>query len=179
MKDLLLNMELREAMIDDLPAITRLYAYHVEHGSGSFEEEAPNQEIMTERWRQLRQANMPYVVACRAGHLLGFAYAGPYRPRSAYRFTVENSIYVDPSAMRQGVGRNLLAETIARATSMGKRQMLAVIGDSSNLSSVRLHESMGFMPVGTFRSIGYKFGRWTDSVLMQRALGDGDHTPPQ
>ncbi len=162
----------------DIPSIQAIYAYHVEHGTASFEETAPTIMEMTERYQRLRDGGFPYIVARARDRILGYAYAGPYRPRSAYRFTVEDSIYVDPDYYRRGIGQALLGELIIRSTSSGKRQMLAVIGDGGNQGSIRIHEKAGFNLVGSFRSIGFKFGRWIDSVLMQRSLGAGDQLVP-
>jgi L-amino acid N-acyltransferase YncA len=170
---------LRPATSGDLPALRAIYVWHVLNGAASFEEVPPDQEEFERRWRHVTELGLPYLVACDESGLLGYAYAGPYRPRSAYRFTVEDSIYLDPSATGRGIGRRLLTAVIDGATAAGKRQMLAVIGDSANRASVALHASLGFTEVGTFRSVGLKFGRWVDSVLMQRALGAGDTSLPQ
>ena len=165
---------LRPAVSDDLPFLHAIYAGHVLHGAASFEEVPPDLAEFERRWRHIAELGLPYLVACDAGGILGYAYAGPYRPRSAYRFTVEDSIYLDPKATGRGIGRRLLTSVIDGATVAGKRQMLAVIGDSANRASIALHVSLGFTEVGTFRAVGFKFGRWIDSVLMQRALGAGD-----
>ncbi len=169
-------LTLRSAAASDLPALCEIYAGHVLHGAASFEEVPPDLAEFERRWRHIAELGLPYLVACDSGAILGYAYAGPYRPRSAYRFTVEDSIYLDPKATGRGIGRRLLAAVIDGATAAGKRQMLAVIGDSANHASIALHRSLGFTEVGTFRAVGFKFGRWVDSVLMQRVLGDGDRT---
>ena len=169
---------IRPAAADDLPALCEIYSGHVLHGAASFEEVPPDLAEFTRRWHHVADLGLPYLVACDRTAVLGYAYAGPYRPRSAYRFTVEDSIYLDPQATGRGIGRRLLSAVIEGATAAGKRQMLAVIGDSANRASVALHLSLGFTEVGTFRAVGFKFGRWVDSVLMQRALGAGDSSLP-
>lgn len=169
---------LRDAGAADLPAIQRIYAHHVETGFGSFEEVPPDRAEMERRWRALVDLGRPYLVAERGGEVLGFAYAASYRLRVGYRHSVEDSIYIAEGAIGDGVGRALLAELIERCTELGLRQMVAVIGDSGNEASIRLHEALGFVRVGAFRAVGYKFGRWVDTVLMQRALGDGEHSDP-
>jgi phosphinothricin acetyltransferase len=170
---------LRPATSGDLPALREIYAGHVLHGAASFEEVPPDPAEFEKRWRGITDLGLPYLVACEGARLLGYAYAGPYRPRSAYRFSVEDSVYLDPAVTGRGIGKLLLAAIIDAATIAGKRQMLAVIGDSANRASIALHASLGFTEVGTFRSVGFKFGRWVDTVLMQRALGDGDGALPQ
>ncbi len=174
-----MSVTLRPAAAGDLATLREIYAGHVLHGAASFEEVPPDLAEFERRWRSIVEIGLPYLVACEQERLLGYAYAGPYRPRSAYRFSVEDSVYLDPTATGRGIGRQLLAALIERATAAGKRQMLAVIGDSANRASIALHASLGFTPVGTFRAVGFKFGRWVDSVLMQRALGDGDASLPQ
>jgi L-amino acid N-acyltransferase YncA len=171
-------VDLRPAVEADIPALHRIYAHHVETGLASFEETVPDLAEMTRRWQAIRQAGLPYIVAELEHGLAGYAYAGPYRPRSAYRFAVEDSIYLAPDALGQGIGRQLLTRLIADSTALGLRQMIAVIGDSANLASIGLHRSLGFEMTGTFQAIGFKFGRWVDSVLMQRALGEGANTTP-
>ena len=133
---------------------------------------------MATRQKMLLDGGFPYLVADAGGVVAGYAYAGPYRPRIAYRYTVEDSVYVHPRAQRRGIGRLLLTELIAQAEARGFRQMVAVIGDSAQLPSIELHQALGFSPVGTLANIGFKHGRWLDSVLMQRALGDGATTLP-
>ena len=155
-----------------------IYAHWVLHGLASFEEVPPDSVEMGRRRETIQDLGLPYLVAEENGAVLGFAYAGPYRPRSAYRFTVEDSVYVAASAHGKGIGRRLLGELIARAEGLGRRQMLAVIGDSGNEPSIRLHEALGFRRAGVFQSVGFKFGRWVDTVLMQRALGPGDGILP-
>ena len=168
------TITIRPAGNADLPTLCEIYAGHVLHGAASFEEVPPDLAEFERRWRTIADLGLPYLVACDSSGILGYAYAGPYRPRSAYRFTVEDSVYLDPKAFGRGIGRRLLSAIIDGATAAGKRQMLAVIGDSANRASIALHLSLGFTEVGTFRAVGFKFGRWVDSVLMQRALGNGD-----
>jgi phosphinothricin acetyltransferase len=173
------RVSIRPAEVADLARLHAIYAGHVLNGAASFEEEPPSHEEFRRRWQAIVDLGLPYLVACDAGGgLLGYAYAGPYRSRSAYRFTVEDSIYLAPAAQGRGVGAQLLGAVIEGATRAGKRQMLAVIGDSANVASVALHRKLGFTAVGTFQSVGFKFQRWVDSVLMQRALGAGDTTAP-
>ncbi len=170
---------IRSATKADIPLITRIYAEAVLHGTASFEIEPPSEEEIGRRMRALLDGGFPYLVAELGGVLVGYAYAGPYRTRPAYRFTVEDSIYIDSSAQGRGVGRALLARLIADSTSRGFRLMVAVIGDSAQKPSIALHRSAGFHLVGTFNNIGYKFDRWLDSVLMQLALGEGATTKPK
>ncbi len=162
----------------DMPAVQRIYAHHVMHGFGSFEEEPPDLAELMRRRSEYLSRRLPYLVAELKGRVVGYAYAGPYRTRSAYRFTVENSIYIDPAHAGRGIGRKLLAELIAQCTALGFRQMIAVIGDTGNTASIKLHEALGFKLAGIFASVGRKRGRWLDSVMMQLTLGDGDKTDP-
>ena len=162
----------------DIPAITRIYADAVRQGTASFELEPPDEAEMARRQRALFDGGYPYIVAEIGGALVGYAYAGPYRPRPAYRYSVEDSIYIDTMAHRRGVGRALLIRLIEEAERGGFRQMIAVIGDSAQTPSIELHRALGFRMVGNVENIGFKFGRWLDSVLMQRALGPGATTPP-
>jgi L-amino acid N-acyltransferase YncA len=157
----------------DIPAITAIYAEAVRNGTASFELDAPDQAEMGRRMEALLCDRYPYLVAISDGVLAGYAYAGPYRLRPAYRFAVEDSIYVAPEQRRSGIGAELLKALIAASEQRGYRQMLAVIGDSANAASIELHRRHGFHMVGTFADVGYKFDRWLDSVMMQRALGDG------
>jgi L-amino acid N-acyltransferase YncA len=163
----------------DIPVLAALYAHHVRFGLGSFEEEPPLAAEIARRRTEVLARLLPHLVAADpAGTVLGFAYASPYRARSAYRFSVEDSIYVAPDAVRRGIGRALLAGLVARCTALGYRQMVAVIGDSANAASIGLHERLGFDRVGLLPTIGFKHGRWVDSVLMQRPLGSGSTTLP-
>jgi L-amino acid N-acyltransferase YncA len=162
----------------DIPAIARIYGQSVLTATASFEIDPPDEAEMRRRMQALLDGGFPYVVADCGGAVAGYAYAGPYRARPGYRFTVEDSVYVDPTAQRRGVGRALLETLVGESTSRGFRLMVAVIGDSAHRPSIELHRAMGFETVGTFRNIGYKFDRWLDSVLMQRALGEGATTKP-
>ena len=168
----------RDALETDIPAIQAIYAHHVRHGLASFEEVPPDSAEMLRRFQALTQGGFPYLAAMLAGELAGYAYAGQYRPRPAYRYSVENSVYVRDGLSGKGIGRALLSALLARCTDLGFRQMIAVIGDSGNAGSIGLHRALGFESVGTIRSVGFKHGRWVDSVLMQRALGAGDATLP-
>jgi phosphinothricin acetyltransferase len=172
------SIHIRSCEPADLPQITAIYAHAVEHGTASFEIEPPSENEMASRRKSLVDGGFPYLVADVGGRIDGYAYAGPYRPRIAYRYTVEDSVYVHPRAYRNGIGRMLLSELIAQAEARGFRQMIAVIGDSAQSPSIALHRSLGFTLVGTLKDIGFKHGRWLDSVLMQRALGDGAQTAP-
>lgn len=169
---------LRDCAVGDLPAVTAIYAEAVRHGRASFELEPPDLAEMTRRRAVLVAGGFPYLVAEIDGAVAGYAYAGPYRSRPAYAWTVENSVYVAPQLQGRGLGLALLTRLIEAATARGFRQMIAVIGDSANHASIRLHTRAGFAPVGVLRASGFKHGVWLDSVLMQRALGDGDRTPP-
>lgn len=171
-------MLLRPCLEPDLDAITAIYGHAVQTGTASFELEPPARDEMARRRRSLLDAGYPYLVAEVGGRVAGYAYASAYRARPAYRGTVENSVYVDPAAHGRGVGRALLARLVDECAARGFRQMVAVIGDSANLASRRVHEAAGFTLVGTLRSVGWKHGRWLDTVLMQRPLGAGDGAPP-
>lgn len=163
-------MRIRDAQEDDFPAIQAIYAHHVLHGAGSFEEEPPGVEAMLARFAAVRARALPWIVVEKGGAIRGYAYARPYHERSAYRFTLENSVYVAPDAARRGFGRALLAELLARCAAGGYRQMIAIIGDSGNAGSIGLHSAMGFRHAGLLRGVGLKFGRTLDSVLMQKDL---------
>lgn len=174
------GVRIRPARADDLPAITDIYAHAVLHGTASYEYDPPPLAEMTRRFEAIRDGGFPYLVATVAGGVLGYAYASHFRTRPAYRFTVEDSIYIAPAAQGQGLGTLLLAELIARCEAMGFRQMIAVIGDGAvNLHSARLHAAMGFTECGRIMGSGFKFGRWCDTLLMQRALNGGTSTLPQ
>ena len=160
----------------DLSNIQTIYAHAVEYGTGTFETEVPSVDDMGRRRQEVLGRGLPWLVAERGGDFLGYAYANYFRPRLAYRFCVEDSIYLSPSAQRRGVGRLLLAELIGRCEAAGARQMLAVIGDAANAGSVGVHAALDFAHTGVLKSAGWKFGRWLDVVLMQRALGVGDST---
>ncbi|NKC31249.1 GNAT family N-acetyltransferase [Falsiroseomonas selenitidurans] len=172
-------IRIRPSRNEDLGAITAIYGHHVRHGTASFELEPPGVEEMRRRRVEILMRRLPYLVAEDAdGAILGYAYAGAYRPRAAYGNTVENSIYARHDAVGRGIGTRLLAELIARCEALGLRQMVAVVGDSANLASVRLHQALGFRVVGTLHAVGRKHGRWLDSVLLQRPLGRGEATAP-
>lgn len=162
----------------DLETIATIYAHHVLHGLASFEEVPPDLAEMQRRRAELLDRGLPYLSAELDGALVGYAYAGLYRPRSGYRFTVEDSIYVAADAPRRGIGRALLSDVVARCAALGYRQMVAVIGDTGNTPSIALHAALGFRVVGTLPSVGFKLGRWVDSVFMQRPLGPGDTLLP-
>ncbi|WP_298832893.1 GNAT family N-acetyltransferase [uncultured Piscinibacter sp.] len=172
------TLVIRPSSAADLPAITAIYAWNVAHGTGTFELDAPDLAEMGRRRDDVLSKDLPWLVAERDGRVLGFAYANHFRPRRAYRFCLEDSIYLDEGARGQGVGRLLLAELMARCEAAGARQMLAVIGDSANAGSIGVHRSLGFEHTGLLRAAGWKFGRWLDVVLMQKALGLGDGTAP-
>jgi len=171
-------MQLRAATADDLPAIQAIYAHHVLHGLASFEVEPPSLAEMRSRFEVIIGGGYPYLVAVEGENALGYAYASAYRTRPGYRYTVEDSVYVSPDHTGRGIGRQLLARLVDECTHRGYRQMLAVIGDSANAASIGLHRACGFSYAGTLRSVGFKFGRWVDSVLMQRGLGASDGSPP-
>jgi len=171
-------MLVRPAAAQDLPAIHSIYAHHVLHGLASFEEEAPPLEEMRRRYEEVTAHGLPYLAAEENGEILGYGYCTLYRTRSAYRYTLEDSIYVKQGSQRKGVGKAVLSELIARCTALKYRQIIAVIGDSANTASIAVHASLGFVRAGNLRSTGYKFGRWVDSVLMQLPLGTGDGTKP-
>jgi len=173
------DIEVRDTTAHDLTAIAAIYGQHVQNGLASFELEPPAIDEMRARFDAIRRGGYPYLVAVERNRVLGYAYANHYRTRPAYRFSVEDSIYVAPDAMGRGIGKQLLQRLITACEARGYRQMLAVVGDSANAPSIELHRNCGFDQVGVLRSIGFKFGRWVDSVLMQRALGDGDRTPPK
>jgi L-amino acid N-acyltransferase YncA len=173
-----MSPSIRPAKISDIPTITRIYAYAVIHGTASFELEPPDEADMTQRMQALLDGEFPYLVAESDGALAGYAYASLYRSRPAYRFTVENSIYVAHDMHRRGVGKILLNALIDDATARGFRQMIAVIGDSEQAASIGLHAACGFHYAGNLQNVGHKHGRWLDTILMQRALGPGAETPP-
>ena len=171
-------MQLRPAAPADLPAIQAIYAHHVLHGLASFEEEPPSLEELRRRYDDCVRRGLPWLVSEIAGQVAGYGYCSPYRPRSAYRYTLEDSVYVQQDAQGKGVGSAILRELIVRCEALGYRQLVAVIGDSANAASINLHARLGFIRSGTLRSAGFKFGRWVDSVVMQRPLGAGDASPP-
>lgn len=170
---------LRDATRADLPAIIAIYADAVSRGTASYELEPPSLAEMTSRFTALEKGGFPYIVAELNGKIAGYAYAGPFRPRPAYRFIVENSIYIDPAMQGRGIGRLLLSELVERCTALGFRQMIAVIGDGhDDNASVKLHSKLGFRHAGRLEGSGYKFGRWLDTVIMQLPMNGGAGTPP-
>ena len=174
-----MTLSIRPATPADIPAITRIYAEAVINGTASFELAAPDEAEMARRMKALTEAGYPYLAAESDGTLAGYAYAGAYRMRPAYRLTVEDSVYIAPDAQGRGVGRALLKALIEAAAAIGYRQMLAVIGDSPRqAASIGLHAALGFQKVGLLPDVGFKHGRWLDTLLMQRALGKGSATAP-
>jgi L-amino acid N-acyltransferase YncA len=165
-----MSWTIRDSREEDIANVHAIYCFHVLHGLASFEEEPPAASELARRRADVLARNLPYLVAERDSEIVGYSYAAPYRIRAAYRFTVENSIYVDHRLNRNGIGRALLSALIARCRTGGLCQMVAVIGDSGNLASIALHQRLGFQMTGILHAVGYKFGRWVDSVLMQRAL---------
>lgn len=165
-------------MAGDAEALAAIYGHHVLHGFGTFEEEPPSSAEMEGRRAAIADRGLPYLVAEEAGRVLGFAYAAPFRPRQAYRYTLEDSVYVAPDAVGKGVGRAVLSAVIAECEALGIRQLVAVIGDSGNAASIGLHRALGFEDAGVGRSFGFKHGRWVDIVWMQKPLNGGDQTAP-
>ena len=163
----------------DLPAITAIYEWNVLHGTGTFELDAPDEAEMARRREDVLSKGLPWLVVQREGVVLGYAYANHFRPRKAYRFCLEDSVYLAPEAKGQGLGRLLLAELLARCEAAGARQMLAVIGDSANLGSIGVHRTLGFEHIGVMKAAGWKFDEWRDVVIMQKALGQGSATEPK
>jgi L-amino acid N-acyltransferase YncA len=172
------DLSIRPAQARDVAAITGIYAHSVLHGTASFEIEPPEEAEMAQRRDAVLAGGYPYLVAERGGDVVGYAYCGPYRIRPGYRWTVEDSIYIAPQMQKQGAGHVLLQRLIEECEARGFRQMIAVIGDSSQRPSIALHEALGFRQVGMLPTVGFKFGRWIDSVLMQRPLGNAASTPP-
>ncbi len=174
-----MTVTIREARENDLVAVQEIYAHHVLHGLASFEETPPDIAEIMHRFAALRGGGYPFTVAVAERTVRGYAYAGPYRPRPAYRYTVENSVYVAVGHFRRGIGGKLLADLIDRCNGLGYRQMVAIIGDSANLGSINLHTRHGFVHRATVAAVGFKHGQWVDQVIMQRALGEGDETLPR
>ena len=172
------SAEIRAATEADLPVITEIYTHAVLHGTATFELIPPDLAEMTRRFKALMEGGFPYLVAVLEDRVAGYAYAGPYRPRPAYRFTVENSVYLQPAIHRRGIGLQLMVRLLAECEARGYRQMIAVIGDSANAGSIGVHTKTGFQMIGTHPNVGLKFGRWLDTVMMQRALGEGATTVP-
>lgn len=169
---------IRPSRDEDIPAITAIYAHHVLHSTGTFETEAPGVADMTARRADVLSKGLPYLVAEQDGRIAGFAYGNWFKPRPAYRYSVEDSIYLAPDVHRKGLGRILLAELLARCETAGIRKVMAIIGDSANAGSVGVHLALGFEEVGKIKSCGWKFGAWRDIVIMQKTLGLGDTQPP-
>jgi len=165
-----LTWVIRDSREQDMPRVAAIYGFHVLHGVASFEEEPPSVDELTHRRADVLDRDLPYLVAELDGQAVGYSYAAPYRSRPAYRFTVENSVYIDHRLARRGIGFALLSALIARCIEARCHQMVAVIGDSANMASISLHARLGFLHVGTLQAVGFKFGRWVDSVLMQRVL---------
>ena len=163
----------------DLDAITRIYAHHVLHGTGTFETTPPTATEMAARRADVLSKGLPWLVVEENGVVLGFAYGNWFKPRPAYRFSVEDSIYLAPEASGKGLGRALLAELLAALERAGVRRVMAVIGDTANLGSIGVHRALGFEPAGSIPACGWKFGRWLDIVFMQRSLGAGDSSAPE
>jgi len=172
------SLEIRPATEADLAVVTAIYNQAVRFGTATFELDPPDLVEMTRRYRALIDGGFPYFVATLDGRVAGYAYAGAYRPRPAYRFTVENSVYLEPATHRRGIGLQLLRRLIAECEARGFRQMIAVIGDSANAGSIGVHTRAGFSMIGTHPNVGFKFGRWLDTVMMQLALGEGAATMP-
>ena len=169
-----LPLNIRDATAADMADVQAIYAFYVARTSASFEEEPPAAEEMRRRLAKTRERGLPYLVAETEGEIVGYTYAGPWRFRSAYRYTIEDSIYVAPSVTRRGVGSSLLGALVERCTALGYRQMIGVIGDSANHGSIGLHRRLGFRQEGVLRGVGLKFGRWVDVVIMHRPLGDAN-----
>ena len=169
---------IRPSRGEDIAAIAAIYGHHVLHGVASFEEVPPAPEEIAQRRAGIIARNLPYLVAEQEDGVVGYCYASPFRPRSGYRFTLEDSVYVAPDRVGLGIGRALLQSVLARCADLGYRQMVAVIGGRETVASINLHRSLGFADAGAFAGVGYKFGRWIDIVLMQRALGPGAGAPP-
>ena len=171
--------EIRPATEADLASVTAIYEHAVRHGTATFELSPPDLAEMTRRYRALMDGGFPYLVASLEGRVVGYAYAGAYRPRPAYRFTVENSVYLDPAIHRRGIGMKLMQRLIVASEKRGYRQMIAVIGDSANAGSIGLHRACGFQMIGTHPNVGLKFGRWLETVMMQLPLGEAATTIPE
>jgi L-amino acid N-acyltransferase YncA len=173
-----MSFAIRPSRDDDLPQIAAIYRYHVLHGVASFEEIPPDDEELARRRHDILALGLPYLVAESGGRVLGYSYASRYRTRSAYRFTLEDSIYIDAAEVGRGIGRSLLSALIEGCAELGYRQMIAVIGGSDQWPSIRLHQALGFTRAGFLAAVGFKFGAWVDGVLMQRPLGSGAGTLP-
>jgi len=173
-----LEITLANATDADIPTIQTIYSHHVLHGIATFEVEPPSVAQMRKRYHDVLTNGLPYLVAAYHGEVVGYCYLSPYRPRFAYRFTLEDSVYIHADMQNKGVGSLLMNEAISRAEKEGYRQIIAVIGNSQNIASLRLHASLGFKSVGPLTSVGFKHGQWVDTVMMQRALGEGNDSLP-
>jgi L-amino acid N-acyltransferase YncA len=173
-----MSLEIRDAAAADMPAVQAIYAHHVLNGFGTFDEIPPDLAAMEHKWRGVAAHGLPWLVAVEAGAVVGYAYGTPFRPRSGYRYSVEDSVYVRNDRRGAGIGAALLKPLIGRFEALGVRQVVAVIGDSQNAGSIAVHRKCGFQHAGTIKGVGYKLGRWVDIVLMQRALNGGESCPP-
>lgn len=173
-----MTIGVRDAVADDFAAVHAIYSHHVLHGFGTFDETPPSLGDYSAKWRELTTMGLPWLVAVDAGQVVGFAYASPLRPRTGYRYTLEDSVYIRDDRRGRGVGISLLSPLVARCEALGARQVVAVIGDSKNAGSIALHAKAGFAHAGTVKAVGYKLGRWVDIVFMQRALNGGDASAP-
>jgi phosphinothricin acetyltransferase len=173
-----MSLRVRDASADDLAAVHAIYAHHVKHGFGTFDEEPPSLAAYEAKWREVVAMGLPWLVATDGGDVVGFAYAAAFRPRSGYRYTLEDSVYVRDDMRGRGIGLTLLEPLIERCIALGARQLVAVIGDSENHGSIALHRRAGFAHAGTVKAVGFKLGRWLDVVFMQRALNGGDSSLP-
>ena len=169
---------IRPSLESDVPAIAAIYAHHVENGTGTFETSPPTESDMAARRADVLSKGLPYIVMEDAGRVVGFAYCQWFKPRPAYRFSGEDSIYMHKDVAGRGLGKQLLAELVRQAEGVGVRKLIAVIGDSGNAGSIGVHRALGFTPAGAIKSCGWKFGRWLDIVMMEKAIGEGDRTPP-
>ena len=173
------DLTIRPSRTDDVAAITAIYAHHVLHGTGTFETDPPTEADMAARRADVLAKELPHLVAEREGTVLGFAYCNWFKPRPAYRYSAEDSIYLSDAARGQGIGARLLAELCTAAEAAGVRKLIAVIGDSANAGSVGVHRKQGFVPIGVMKDVGWKFGQWRDVVLMDKVLGAGSTTAPE
>jgi phosphinothricin acetyltransferase len=173
-----MTIEIRLAVEGDIPALRDIYSHHVMHGFGTFDEEPPDLSAFKAKWRGIITLGLPWLVACDGGDVLGYAYASTFRPRSGYRYTIEDSVYVREDMRGRGVGSVLLEPLLRHCEETGARQVVAVIGDSQNLGSIALHSKFGFVRIGAVKSVGFKLGRWVDVVMMQRSLNGGDTSLP-
>jgi len=172
-------VKIRTAGAEDAEALAAIYGHHVANGFGTFETDPPSAKDMAGRIEAVLVLGLPYLVAEIDGAVAGFAYGSPFRPRASYRYTVEDSVYIGPDRLGRGIGKALLGAVIEASEALGLRQMVAMIGDSENARSIGLHRAMGFAPVGVFRAIGFKHGRWVDVAMMQRPLNAGAGAPPE